>query len=213
MSVQQENLNFSKFKVTDPAEAMSMALRPSSLQDVVLIPIGPWILHEESVIEALAKWRFENREHFFARFPYSSEGMRRYLETLSIGRSDRILFLIQAEDGQPIGHLGLVTKGASLAEVDAIMLAPGATSKGLMFGCLRELIRWSCEVLKIQEFKLEVLSTNDRALRLYRRLGFREVSRSRLRVTINGDMEVMVDAPKEESDFPGERLIMELKMV
>ena len=211
MSFQHQSVNFSRLKVADPAAAVSLALRPPGFPDLLLIPIGPWILDQDPVVRALATWRFENKDHFFARFPYSHEGMRRYLENFSLGESDRILFLIKSEDSQLIGHLGLAAKSASLAEVDAIMLAPSSTARGVMFGCLQELIRWSIEECEIQEFELEVLSTNDRAIKLYQKLGFREVSRSALRMTSDGEIEMLVDCSEGESDYRGERVIMELK--
>ena len=144
------------------------------------MPVGPWILEDVDLISDLAHWRAANSHMFFSQFPESTESMRQYLIDNTISDHRYVLFLIENDSGDPLGHLGLKLIGADTAEVDSVMKSPSCRTPGLMDRCLKTLVTIAGQDLKIDELRLEVVSSNSRAIGLYVVNGFREVARSPL---------------------------------
>ncbi len=63
------------------------------------------------------------------------------------------------------------------AEIGRFLVAPDSSGKGYMMAACKALICLCTNVLNLQYLFLEVIETNDRAIRLYKRLGFLEEQR------------------------------------
>ncbi len=163
-----------EFKPLTRREAQNASLEVVGVGRFNLIPVGAWILKDSDLISELARWRSANSEMFFSRFPESVEGMRQYLTTSSIGHPSYLLFVVFDDLDQALGHLGLKLVGHRSAEIDSVMKSPDCNISGLMDCCLKALINFAVGVLNVNEFQLEVVSYNTRAIDLYSANGFKK---------------------------------------
>jgi perosamine synthetase len=137
----------------------------------------------DSQIETLAAWRKKAQEFFPSQFHVTAEGTKIWLKKAVIDQSDRILFFILNAKGEEVGHVGLFRFDyqKKSCELDNVVRGVDGINQGIIEGASRSLMHWAKEFLGIEIFYLQVLSTNDRAVRLYQRLGFSEISRRPLK--------------------------------
>jgi len=152
-----------------------------------LVPIGPWIFTRPEIVRAMTKWRADSRTMFFAQFPESVQSMNEFLSTTKVRTGKSVLFLIEGEQHELLGHVGLKSICSGAAEIDLVMRNSNVQKPRLMRVALNELIRWSSRVLHIRRLSLSVVSYNTRAIELYSFLGFKCVAEiPLLRVNQNG---------------------------
>src|SRR4051812_22637421 len=72
-----------------------------------LIPVGNWVLKDESTVEAIRAWRQRSMVMFLTQFDSTFRKTRDYLETLSVGEEGRLLFLLYDDAGRMVGHIGI----------------------------------------------------------------------------------------------------------
>lgn len=192
-------VNLQALKMGSRSEAETLAISISRRKEG-LIPVGPWILQDRDLIEKLADWRWQNRFSFFAQFPRSFEGMYEYLDERIIDDPHRLLFMIASPSMEPIGHVGMVQRTAFQWEVDAVMKSPECRVSGVMHDAIESMMSWARHAFESREFILRVVSTNDRAIALYSRLGFQEVLRYPLmRHEFEGRIDYLVVEPAESN--------------
>lgn len=124
------------------------------------------------VIELLGRWRKENEFWFQAIFPVSYEGTKTWLIKNLTDVPDRLLFLIEA-DNRFIGHVGLwrFDFGGSACEIDNAVRGEKAIP-GIMYKSFERLQQWAREQLMIKTFYLQTFLENEKAVKLYKRLGY-----------------------------------------
>jgi RimJ/RimL family protein N-acetyltransferase len=143
-------------------------------QATSLVPVGPWITGEDSLVELMADWRTSAREMFFAQINSTPASMKEYLSNYAIKKDDRILFMVQFQE-LFVGHIGLSGIFDGAAHIDQVMKSPNAYTelpKGVMSKSLTALTEWGHSQLGIRRYMLEVISSNDDAIRFYQRMGF-----------------------------------------
>lgn len=105
---------------------------------------------------------------------YSYEDIVAWLERHT-GREDEIVWTIADRRSDAcLGHVGLYQLDRRVRSADfGIMIgAKWAQGRGLGKEITRAVLRYGFETLNLNRIGLSVLSTNERARRLYRRLGF-----------------------------------------
>lgn len=165
----------------EEARALALRIGLQDSSDGVMVPVGPWILGDHNLMRKMAMWRESSMDMFFSRFRASMSSTREYLATYSLGKPDRILFLLET-DGGFVGHAGLSNVGQGSAEIDNVIKGESADSPEFMSSALRCMINWARSSLGIKHFQLRVLSTNGRAIKLYTSLGFHLVKSDSLMV-------------------------------
>lgn len=201
----------SKLKTRDVSEAKAMSL-PVLIREgmtVSLVPIGPWILTEEHIINLMATWRKGAMRMFLAQFDSTYERTRSYLENLAISEQDRLLFLVLQGD-EAIGHIGFSNIQDEKAELDNVMKGSPLVFPDLMFEISTALIDWGFQALDLRNIHLQVTSHNESALKLYSRLGFKTENRLPLRLEHGEGLTLHVPCALEESDVPFQLVIMRL---
>ncbi|MGD8416999.1 MAG: GNAT family N-acetyltransferase [Pseudomonadales bacterium] len=97
------------------------------------------------------------------------------------------LYTVAERDGVVIGHLLLDPLPlAQLAHVCTlnVVVYPNATDRGIGRALLEHAIAWSRRNRAVEKIELHVRAGNERAIHLYRSLGFQEEGRIRRRVKL-----------------------------
>lgn len=133
-------------------------------------------------IEQLAKWRRNAQQWFPTQFPVTYEGTKRWLDKALLQTADRILFMVEDQNGKEVGHVGLFRFDYinRACEIDNIIRGENKVFSGAMTFACTTLLKWARDVLGIEHVYLRVFSDNTKALNLYQRLGFKEIQRTPL---------------------------------
>jgi len=187
-------------KFTHKADAIAARLEISGIPLYYLVPVGSWILENESHIQLLTSWRQVNRDMYFARFPETLESMIRYLEDISIADQTTLLFIIEDQNGIAHGHIGIKGFTDRTVEIDSVMRGNDVYVPGLMDAALVTLMEYCEQELGVGKFILEVISYNRRAIDLYTRNGFSVCETRSLFQSKDGEIVSHVYAPPEDSN-------------
>jgi [ribosomal protein S5]-alanine N-acetyltransferase len=107
---------------------------------------------------------------------YSMTDLREWME-FHRQRKDEVLWaIVAAESGICAGHLGLyqVDHRIRMAEFAILIGDRSAWGKGLGRACTSFALEYGFNELNLNRIHLSVLTTNERAIRMYRAVGFRE---------------------------------------
>ncbi len=137
------------------------------------------------IIELLGKWRKENESFFLSKFEVTFERTLAWYHKQLMDKADRLLFMIKI-DGRYIGHVGLFRFDPERRSCEIDNIVRGEKSyPGIIGAAILSMMKWGKETLGIEGYTLKVLGDNERAIRLYKSLGYEETGRIPL-VLING---------------------------
>lgn len=105
---------------------------------------------------------------------------RKIVELAAIGR-----YIVAETDGQVVGHALLDPMPLeAIAHVFrlTIVVHPGFLGRGIGAALMRDLLDWAAQTRRVEKIELLVRATNERAIRLYAKLGFVEEGRLKRRV-------------------------------
>jgi diamine N-acetyltransferase len=158
-------------------------------------PIRLRLLEEADLAQTLA-WR--NQDHIRKWFFYSEvilpEQHRAWFNDYS-QREDDFVFVIEQDTLQgywPVGQISLyhINWETKRGEYGRVMIGEAdAAGKGLAREATQAVLSIGFEILGLKEIFLEVISTNVRAIRLYKSVGFQttEICNNTLGMTIGAD--------------------------
>lgn len=170
---------------------------------------GPWLLSINEWLEQMKNSREINREMYFSRFPPSLESLSKYLLDGPLGNESQVLFLVIDKVGKLHGHVGLKVNPDGSVEVDNVLRISNSLP-GVMKITLNEVIHWGNRDLGFSQYSLKVISTNSRAIKLYKDLGFTLREKQFLKVTtLPGGLTNLMPVSKEDSNTKEEMFTME----
>jgi dTDP-4-amino-4,6-dideoxygalactose transaminase/RimJ/RimL family protein N-acetyltransferase len=161
-----------------------------NVENIMLIPLGE--NHQESkIFNKLMNWRINSQDWFPKKFNVTLDSTISWYKKQYLEKEDRILFLIES-NSNPIGHIGIneIDYSNRSCELDNVIRGEISDVKDIMFKSSKIIIDWTKNSLNMENIYLRVFSDNTRAINLYERLGFIEISRSPL-VKLNLDGEEM----------------------
>lgn len=131
------------------------------------------------MVALLAQWRKENQHWFPSAFRVTLEGTKRWMDEQLYQKTDRILFFVLNNQQKMVGHVGLYRFNYqnNFCELDNIIRGNINLSPGIMTMACQELVEWCFQQLKLKKIYLRVFSDNEKAINLYKRLGFLEIQR------------------------------------
>ena len=166
--------------------------------------------NDDEIITLLSKWRKENEFWSQAIFKVTNEGTKKWLINKLIDVRDRLLFIIEIND-EYIGHVGLwkFDFEKRTCEIDNIMRGehkyPGAIYHSIIV-----LQDWARETFGIKDFYLHTLIENEKAIKLYNKLGYKIINEEPLIQVANGDRLEWISPPK---DYKGDIVRHEVQMM
>ena len=112
---------------------------------------------------------------------YSREDIRQWIDYHHKQRDEVVLIIADAANDRCLGHVGLyqIEHRTGSAEFAILIGDRASWGKGLGRICTRFMLEYGFAQLHLHRISLEVLASNERALRLYRNVGFREEGRKR----------------------------------
>jgi RimJ/RimL family protein N-acetyltransferase len=150
---------------------------------------------DRELMALLSDWRRTHEDWFLSVFPVTVDRTARWYRERLIESPDRLLFMIEAGDGF-IGHIGLFRFDFAdgTCEIDNIVRGSDRLP-GAMEPAIREMMAWGRRELGVAGYRLQTFSNNERARRLYEKLGFRETGRTPLALVVTDEGREWVDAP------------------
>ena len=166
---------------------------------------------DQGLMELIGKWRKENEMWFYSQFPVTVERTTKWFNERVIGALDRLLFMIKVNNDY-IGHVGLFRFDFedNTCEIDNIVRGE-SRYPGIMEDAIKNMMEWGKCTLGLRSYSLKTFSHNERALNLYKRLGFVEVKRVPLVYTQGDDGLELVEAP-EGDDAKAEKYEFIMKL-
>lgn len=143
--------------------------------EIELIP-----LREEFLLETLL-WRnrSEIRRWFKSADELSFDQHQNWFHDYYLKKQDDFVFLVRDRvTGAHVGQVSIyrVDHAEKKAEVGRFIGAPAYQGKGYIRKACIELISFAFNVMGLTQLQLEVLCENERAIALYKSLGFSEVN-------------------------------------
>lgn len=132
---------------------------------------------DQSLMELIGRWRKENEMWYLSQFEVTTARTTKWFKERLIDAPDRMLFIIKVGN-EYIGHAGLFRFNFDdqTCELDNILRGE-KKYPGIMEDALVSIMKWGKRILKLKGYTLKVLSDNERAIRLYGRLGLSETER------------------------------------
>jgi RimJ/RimL family protein N-acetyltransferase len=138
---------------------------------------------EAADVEDSYRWRndWEVIRFLARRYPASRASVARQIVEAE-ARFDSIVFLIETKaDGHPIGWAGLRTTGpeSRCADLGIAISEPDYRDGGYGTDAMRTACRFGFEMMNLHRIELTVYDWNERAIRVYEKVGFRHEARYR----------------------------------
>ena len=132
---------------------------------------------EDDDLDLLWRWRndLEVAGNLNQPRPWSRADVRAWVNRNREQADQRLWFIIETQDGRPIGRIGL-TEMDSLnrhAELNLVIGEKEFQGQGLGQDAARTLVRYAFEQLGLNKLWLVTLASNERALICFERCGFR----------------------------------------
>ncbi|WP_337166034.1 GNAT family N-acetyltransferase [Vibrio fluvialis] len=145
-------------KIIDVIDGGEIQLRPLQSED--LIHTRVWRNREDARI-------------WFKSTAVLTESQHRAWFQMYTGRGDDLVWVVWV-NGKRVGQVSIynIDKTVCEAEVGRFLASPDASGQGYMYRACSLLIEHCRKNLELRRIYLEVLPGNERALRLYRGLGF-----------------------------------------
>lgn len=192
-------------RAKSPTDPLRFDLRDNTGRVVATMrPLLESDVNDDQLVATIARWRDENKERFLTIVPFDPEGTRQWLKRFPVEDPRRILFLVEAPDGERLGHYGLLLIGEGEAEIDNTLRGSAHCPSGLFGRVARRLVRWAIEDLGAVRLIVRVMSNNPTAIRHQERNGFVLEGVLPLRETRDGDVvrrEVVDDASQSNLSY------------
>lgn len=160
-----------------------------------LRPITASTLENSAEIKLLADWRESVLYWWPEKHKVTAEGTKKWADNALMKMADRVLFFVEDEKKKPVGHVGLYRFNyhEKYCEIDNIIRGDDKAPKGTMFEACKTLLNWAFKDLGIETAYLRVASDNERAIKLYEKLGYKEIQRFPLMHVTDKGVEKWVD--------------------
>lgn len=169
------------------------------------------LLYDNEKVRLLSKWRKQSEWWFPAQFKVTTSGTKKWLQERLLDTKDRFLFMIETPSGIPIGHVGLFRFNFTekSCEIDNVVRGEPYIP-GIMTYAVYTIIAWAKKNLGVKKFYLQVFSDNKKAIKLYKRCGFRQINQVFMKKVVERDKTSWVEVPDNQK---GERINIYMKLL
>lgn len=143
----------------------------------MLVRLDETIASDHGLVCDLTRWRNTARTSFLTQFTATNERTSSWLRNVVFPNESRMLFIITGNHEDRFGHIGLNNICSSHFDIDNVLRGNASAKSGLMFYSAVSLMTWFFKSSHAPLCRLEVLSHNAAAIKLYHKLGFHEADR------------------------------------
>lgn len=134
-------------------------------------------VNDPHIVRLLGRWRKKHEFWFPSQFPVSFGRTRVWLQQRVIDEPDRLLCMIRVHDTY-IGHVGLYRFDFKTGTCEIDNIVRGRREyPGIIASAISLMMSWGTRELGLKGYTLETTSDNEKALKLYKSLGFEESKR------------------------------------
>jgi len=175
MKVINERIEFISFLKESPTRVVA-GIKSISVGSFSLIPLGEYVLEDLETIDLLTKWRDINTSVHPTGFEATRESSLNWLKQQLSTSINSIIFFISNAQGNILGQIGLasIDDPAHILEVDNVARFADALPPDILSQCLNTLLSWAKSSMYVEGFRLQVFSTNSRAISFYKKSNFIE---------------------------------------
>jgi RimJ/RimL family protein N-acetyltransferase len=137
-----------------------------------LICIDQGLANTDSVLTDLTAWRQKYMAYFLTQFQATPTRTQSWLNNIVIPSPDRILFLIQTNEGEVIGNFGVCNIKEKSLELDNLIRGKPGGDRKLMYYAEIAMLSWAFGTLGRDSVCLHVFSNNDKTIALHTKIGF-----------------------------------------
>ena len=141
-----------------------------------VVPVGPWILDNNLLVDQIVELRNLNSEFYFYSDSVSRQSTQDYFKNIVLPDPSRIWFLILDLNSNFLGHFGYseFKPQNQTAMLDSV--AKSRNTQVKMRDVLKNSFFGFIAEHNVQKLSLEVLSLNKNAIDMYESLGFKNDS-------------------------------------
>ncbi len=145
-------------------------------------------ISSKSDIRLMSEWRNLHKESFFTWVTVTEKSTAQWLKQYDSNDHD-IMFMIESLNHQAFAHIALYNfnEVEKSCELGRVLKSTDTENSGIMTHAIKALIKWATIILDIKKIYLEVFRDNKKAIKLYTRCGFVEVSSTPLQKIIEED--------------------------
>ena len=125
------------------------------------------------MINKIAKWREKNKKFFFFQKKFTFKDLEFYLETFSIKKKDRILFLVYDKTNKLVGHIGISNLKQHHCYLDNMIRGEDTKEKYLMLAAEETILLWALNSLKCKKIFGVLWEKNILMLKYHTKYGFK----------------------------------------
>ena len=177
-------------KATDRSEAGGKTISFKNTNGLVvgtLVPVDGRLINDQSLLVAFTSWRKEFKHNFLTQFEPTVARTKKWLSEVVLKDDARVLFTIFDGDGKAVGHCGVCNIAEHQAELDNVLRGEKAGAPNFMFHAVTAVLSWLYQTLGVDRVVLHVFSNNEKAINLYKKLGFAETRRFNLSKIQDGE--------------------------
>lgn len=159
-------------------------------------------------VEKYTKWMndFETTDYVGQSTKiYTIENEKKFLENCSEKENDVTLGIVKLDNDELIGNCGLkdIDVVNRVATLGIFIGKKEDKSKGYGTEAIKLLLDYGFNYLNLHEITLDVYSFNERAIRCYKKVGFKEYGRRRECMYLNGTYYDVISMDILKSEFKG----------
>lgn len=164
---------------TDDIADLCLPIKKGTDEIGRLRPVSFHSIENHREVEMMAEWRRNHQQFFTTQFHVTTEGTKKWLKEKILSSNKNILFVVEDSSLHPIGHVGLCEMDFQnrTCLFDNILRGDSKRFKGGMYDACSTLLQWCFHTLKMENVSLKVLADNVRAIKLYKKLGFKEIEK------------------------------------
>jgi len=162
----------------------------------------------------LSRWRKENPTISTGVFEITEERTKKWLENYVLNNNDRIIFMIDDEENNSFGHIGLTNFNFenNTVELDSVLRGVKGIYPGLMSLSVNKIIDFVLNCLFLKGVGLSVFSDNESAISFYNNLGFKTVDKLPL-IKVKYPDETKLEIRPKNSNSPIEKYYLKMKLI
>lgn len=152
----------------------------------MIYPIGEYNLRCIELKDLPALYQYKNDPEIAAllggfSFGYSMKDLQDWFEFHRQRKDEVVWSIVKGNNDVCLGHVALykIDYRVRMAEFAILIGDKSAWGKGVGMACTKFVLEYGFRELNLNRIYLEVLSTNERAIKLYSSIGFKEEGRLR----------------------------------